>query len=161
MSMVYASRHPGTLAGLVLIGASAVAKGPGVVVYRGFARMLPVVGYDRMARFTNWVARRLGGDAAGELPGGESYAATAAAWEAVMTDCGPEQLREVDCPVFLVNGQFDQMRAHVRQFASECRSVRVVTVPRVTHLMPLTHPELVAEVLAEAVEQVQPETRAG
>jgi hypothetical protein len=36
-----------------------------------------------------------------------------------------------------------------------------VTVPRVTHLMPLTHPELVAEVLAEAVEQVQPETRAG
>lgn len=151
LAMLWAARHPQRLAALVLVGASAVPTGPGAAVYRGFSALIPRVGPERMARGVNAVMRRLGvsGETAAALPGGQAYAATAAAWELVMDECRPALLAEVACPVVLVNGQLDQMRLHVRRYARACRQVRVVTVPRATHLLPLTHPEQLAGVLRE------------
>ncbi|WP_194288451.1 alpha/beta fold hydrolase [Ornithinicoccus halotolerans] len=151
LAMLWAARHPQRLAALVLVGASAVPTGPGAALYRWFAALVPRVGPERMARGVNAVMRWLGarGEAAAALPGGEAYAATGAAWQLVMEECRPALLAGLDCPVVLVNGQLDQMRLHARHYARAGRQVRVVTVPRATHLLPLTHREQLAGVLRE------------
>lgn len=156
LSMMWAAQHPGALSSLVLLGATADPRGPLTGVYRGFARVLPAVGEDRMARGANAVMRALGarGEHAELLPDGRAYAALPAAWELIITEARPELLTSVGCPVVLVNGQFDQMRLHVRRFAAAARDARVVTIPRASHLMPATHPQQVARVLREAVSAV-------
>lgn len=156
LSMMWAAQHPGALASLVLLGATADPRGPLTGVYRGFARVLPAVGEDRMARGANAVMRALGarGEHAELLPDGRAYAALPAAWELIIAEARPELLSSVRCPVVLVNGQFDQMRLHVRRFAAAARDARVVTIPRASHLMPATHPQQVARVLREAVSAV-------
>jgi pimeloyl-ACP methyl ester carboxylesterase len=155
MSMVYAAEHPDRLAGLVLIGASAVPQGLGAAAYRGFASLLDRVGPERMARLSNRVLGRMAGREVLEtvLAGGASYDATADAWAAVMRDCHPEQLRSVCAPVLFVNGQFDQLGVHARRFAALCREPRIVVVPRASHLLPLTHPETVAVLLRDVAEE--------
>jgi pimeloyl-ACP methyl ester carboxylesterase len=158
MAMAYAAQHPLRLAGLVLIGASAVPRGPGAAAYRAFASLLPRVGPERVARLSDAVLGRMAGRAALEtvMSGGASYAATADAWAAVMADCHPRLLREVACPVLLVNGQFDQLGVHARRYAAQCRRARVVVVPRASHLLPITHPGVVAELLRDfAVESAR------
>lgn len=158
LATVYAARHPGRLDLLVLIGATADPSGPLTGVYRAFARLVGRSDPHRMARAVNRVARWLGarGELADTLPGGEAYAALPAAWQVVMDECGPDLLRRVDCPVVLVNGQLDQMRLHVRRFAAAAGQARVVTVPGATHLMPLTHPERLAQILREVVHRGDP-----
>lgn len=153
LSTLYAAEHPDRLDALVLVGASADPSSRLAGLYRGFAKVLPYVGAERMARFTNGVVRRLGvgGEVADRLPDGAAYAALPAAWEAVMEACGPDLLRDVRCPVVLVNGQWDQMRLHVRKYAAACAHPRVLTIPRATHFAPLTHPGQVAEVLRGVV----------
>ncbi|WP_237566001.1 alpha/beta fold hydrolase [Ornithinimicrobium cerasi] len=153
LAALYAQAHPDRLSALVLLGASADPSHRLAVVYRGFAALLPRVGAARMARFTNAVVRRLGvsGAAADSLPDGAAYAALPAAWAAVMGACGPHLLREVGCPVVLVNGQWDQMRLHVRRYAAACADPHIVTVPRATHFAPLTHPDEVAAALRTAL----------
>lgn len=151
LAMLYADRHPGTLAALVLIGSSAEPVGLLAGVYRRFADLLPLVGPQRMARASNAVMRRLGASEE-SLTGAESYAALPAAWQVVYEECRASLLEHVDCPVFLVNGQFDQMRVHTARFAAAGTDTRVVTVPRATHLLPVSHPDRVVEVLREALE---------
>lgn len=157
LGAMWAAQHPRGLGALVLIGATADPAGPLTGVYRGFARALPYVQPERMAAAMNVIFRRLGatGEHADLLPDGAGYAALPAAWQLVMDECGPDLLREVDCPVWMVNGQLDQMRIHVRRFAEAAADARVVTVPRATHLMPATHPEQVAAVLRAAVAQAR------
>lgn len=156
MASVYAARYaisaPLPIAELVLVGATADPRSRLAVVYRAFARVLPRVGAERTARAMNRVMGWLGArdEMAALLPGGEPYAALPDAWQAVMDECGPELLAPLDCPVLLVNGQLDQMRLHVDRYAAAARSARVVTVPRATHLLPLTHPEVLAALLREA-----------
>lgn len=152
MASVYAARRPGHLAGLVLVGASADPASSLAGVYRGFARLLPRVGPERMARAANRVMRWLGarGPMAAALPGGEAYAALPDAWQAVMDECGPQLLAQVGCPVLIVNGGLDQMRVHERRYAAAAREARIVTVPHATHLLPLTHPEQLSALLLQA-----------
>lgn len=153
LSLMWAAEHEADLGALVLMGATADPRGPLTGVYRGFARVLPWVGQDRMARAANFVMRALGarGEHAEALPDGRAYAALPAAWDLVMTEGRPALLGAVECPVVLVNGQYDQMRIHVRRFAAAARDPHVVTVPRASHLMPSTHPDAVAATLRQAM----------
>lgn len=156
LAMLYAARHPGSVDALVLIGATAEPVGVLAAVYRQFATALPVIGHDRMSRAANAVMRRLGADPR-TLTGPESYAALAPSWQTVRDECRGSLLEQVDCPVTLVNGQFDQMRIHVGRFARAAgHGTRVVTVPRATHLLPLTHPDLLAEALRGATGSLDP-----
>ncbi|USQ77489.1 alpha/beta fold hydrolase [Ornithinimicrobium cryptoxanthini] len=150
LAMLYAARHPADLDALVLIGSSAEPDGPLSGVYRRFAALLPRVGAERMARVSNAVMRRFGTPEE-MLPGPEGYAALPAAWQVVFDECRADLLTDVACPVFLVNGQFDQMRLHVRRFADAAHDPHVVTVPRATHFLPITHADQVADVLREAL----------
>lgn len=151
MAMAYAARQPSALAGLVMIGASAVPAGPGVALYRGFAGAVPRLGADRMARFANGIVARLGAspEVVQSLSGGDGYAQMGAMWDAVISECRPEMLAQVRCPVLLLNGQFDQLRVHARRYAAQTPHARVRTVARATHLLPMTHPRQVAEILRE------------
>lgn len=155
LAAAYAHRHPERPAALVLIGATADPSRHPVLVgtYTGFARLLPIVGADRMARVANLTLRGLGMQP-GALPDATGYAVTPQAWAAVIAEARPDQLAELDCPVFLVAGQFDQMRIDIHRYAQACRDARVRILPRASHLAPLTHPEAVAAVLREAVATV-------
>lgn len=154
VATLWAARHPGTLGALVLVGATADPAGPMTGVYRWFARLVPRIDADRLATRMNTVMRWIGakGEHADVLPDGAAYAALPAAWELVMESCGPDLLEDVDCPVVMVNGQFDQMRLHVTRFEQRAREAHVETIPRATHLLPATHPEALAAVLRRVVD---------
>ncbi|MDO5698496.1 MAG: alpha/beta hydrolase [Dermatophilus congolensis] len=152
LSAEYARRHPERLAGLGIIGAAADPSRHRHLthLYSGFAALLPVVGADRMARFANSVMGRAG-VASGVMPGPEGYAVTADAWSTVIATSGTHQLRELTCPVLVISGQWDQLRIDAARYAAASPGGWVVTVPRATHLFPLTHPEALATALAELV----------
>lgn len=153
MALLWAARADAAPDALVLLGASADPSSRWAGLYRGFARLLPVVGNERMARAVNAIMRALGarGAYAASLPDGSAYDALPAAWTAVMEECGPHLLDQVDAPVVLANGQFDQMRLHVRRYAERSRTAEVLTIPGATHLFPVTHPDRVAEALRAGV----------
>lgn len=157
MAMLYAARAARQPDALVVLGATSDPTSRLAFLYRWSARVPLVVGEERMARFMNMVMRVLGarGDYASSLPDGASYAALPAAWAAVMAECSPALLQGVQCPVVLANGQFDQMRVHVRRYAKRCREPHVVTIPGATHLAPVTHPRQVAEILRLGVRLAQ------
>lgn len=147
----YAQAHPGVLDGLVLIGATAdPTRHPRLTgLYSGFAALLPHVGADRMARIANGVMRGLG--ARGPLPDASGYAVTSDAWASIIGLAHAEQLTQVHCPVFLLAGQFDQMRVDLTAYAKACRQAYTQVIPRASHLAPLTHRTHVARALADAV----------
>ena len=157
MALLYAAGAATPPDALVLLGTTGDPTSRWALLYRGFARALPYVGPDRMARVLNAIMRLLGarGEYAGSLPDGSGYGALPAAWGSVMTECGPHLLEGVSCPVVLANGQYDQMRAHVRRYADRCAQGYVVTIPGATHLFPVTHPERVAEILRNGVRLAQ------
>ena len=70
-------------------------------------------------------------------------------------ECGPANLRDVQCPVVLVNGQFDQMRVHAKRFASHASHVSAHVVRRATHQLPKTHPEKLAVIIDDTIAEVR------
>lgn len=152
VATTYAQRHPDRIGALVLLGATAdPSRHPALRrTYTGFARALTAVGPDRMAVATNAMLRRLGA-APEDVPGTAGYAALPAAWAGTMASASAEQLRGLPCPVFLVGGQFDQLRIDARHYASMCADARIRVIPRASHLAPLTHRDEVAAVLREAL----------
>ncbi len=156
LAMAWAAGHPRRLAGLGLLGASAVPTGPGALLYRWLARVEHRLGADRMSRamdreFDALLPPAL---AAAIKETGYGFDGIPDAWAAVMATCRPTMLAEVTAPVLLVNGQLDQLRVDARRFAAAARSarwVRVVTVRRGLHVFPLTHPYDTAAALWELV----------
>ena len=151
VATAWAGRHPDALAGLVLVGAMADPRRHPVLTrtYTGFARLLPLVGAERMASAANAVLRvlGLGRDA---LPDATGYAVMPEAWRAVVSEAGCHHLHEVRCPVWLVAGQFDQLGIDLRRYARACRDPHVVVVRGATHLLPFTHQPQLAEVVRAA-----------
>jgi pimeloyl-ACP methyl ester carboxylesterase len=133
------------LAALVLVGTTADPGSRLAAIYKGFARLLPVVGYERMTRIANRAYRALG--VKDDLPGPEAYAALDDAWRLVFERCGPENLRGVTCPVVFVNGQFDQMRIHLKQFTTIVPGATAHTIKGASHVLPATHPAELAAIL--------------
>ncbi|HIT75577.1 MAG TPA: alpha/beta hydrolase [Candidatus Avipropionibacterium avicola] len=152
----WAWRHPDQVDALVLLGATADPRSRWAGAYRWFARLVPRVRPERLATFSNRLMWLVGarGDKAAALPDASGYAVLPQAWDLVMTHCSPDLLRVLDCPVVLANGQWDQMRADVAAHAAAAKRSRVVTVPRATHLMPITHPRQVAAIIAETVDEL-------
>ena len=160
LAMAWASEHPQRLAGLALLGSSAVPAGPGAALYRAIARVEARLGVDRMSRALDRQFDTLlpGELAAGIKEAGYGFDGIPAAWAGVMGLCRPSMLAEVTAPVLLVNGQLDQLRVDARRFARAARSARwvhVVTVRRGLHVFPLTHPNETAAALWELLTAVR------
>jgi pimeloyl-ACP methyl ester carboxylesterase len=156
LAMAWAARHPVRLAGLGLLGASAVPVGPGAALYRGVAAVEGRLGAARMSwaldrQFDLLLPPRL---AAVVKEAGYGFDGIPAAWAGVMAWCRPELLAAVTAPVLLVGGQYDQLRVDAWRFARAARSarwVRRVVVPGAYHVFPLTHPRQTAAALWELV----------
>ena len=156
LALAWAADHPRRLAGLGLLGASAVPAGPGAALYRAIARVENRLGVDRMSRaldrqFDVMLPAEL---AAVIKEAGYGFDGIPAAWAGVMGRCRPDMLREVTAPVLLVNGQLDQLRVDARRFARAARAarwVRVVSIRGGLHVFPLTHPNETAAALWELV----------
>ncbi len=156
LALAWAARHPTRLAGLALLGASAVPAGPGAALYRLIAQVEGRLGVDRLSRALDrqWDTLLPAEFAAVLKEAGYGFDGIPAAWDGVMGRCRPEMLADVTAPVLLVNGQLDQLRVDARVFAraaTSARWVRVVTIPRGLHVVPLTHPHEVAAALWELV----------
>jgi len=148
-AMAYAAWRPGTLDGLVLAGASATPTGPGAAVYRGVAALTDRLGPARMTRVNDRVLHRLYPAERVDpvIAGGYFFAPTAAAWREVMTHCRPSMLEHVQCPVLLLNGQFDQLRVGARAYLRACPTAREAIIRRAGHLTNLDQPEAFAAAL--------------
>lgn len=158
--MAWAQGNPRRPAGLGLLGASGVPTGAGALVYRGLAKVQRLLGADRMSRAMDreFDALLHPALAAAVKEAGYGFDGIPAAWAAVMSRCRPEMLEDVAAPVLLVNGQLDQLRFGARRYAAAARSarwVRVVTVPRGLHVVPLTHPHEVAAALWELIREAR------
>jgi pimeloyl-ACP methyl ester carboxylesterase len=157
-AMAYAARRARALSGLVLAGCSATPVGPGAAVYRWVARATDRLGPDRMTRVNDRVLRRLYPAERIDpvIAGGYFFSPTAAAWSAVMAECRPSMLWGVECPVLLLNGQYDQLRIGVRDVLRACRHAQVEVVRGAGHLANLDRPEAFAEALLRFADSVQP-----
>ena len=141
------------LSALVLVGTTADPSSTVALGYKGFLWLMSALGVPRMTTISNAFYRMIG--TRGELPGQESYQALADGWRVVFDECGPANLRAVRCPVVVVNGQFDQMRVHAKQFASHTSHVSAHVVRRATHQLPKTHPEKLAAIIDDTVAEVR------
>jgi pimeloyl-ACP methyl ester carboxylesterase len=157
VAMAYAARRADALSGLVLADASATPTGPGAAIYRGVAALTDRLGAERMTRLNDRVLRRLYPPERIEpvIAGGYYFTATPAAWREVMTHCRPSMLREVRCPVLLLNGRFDQFRLGTRAFLHACPQARVEIIPGAGHLANLDQPEAFAEALLRFADSVK------
>jgi pimeloyl-ACP methyl ester carboxylesterase len=150
VAMTYAAEHSDRLAGLVLIGSTAVPRGAGAAAYRLLGWLTERAGQQRVTRFNDWLLSR--------MAPAEVFAAIAAdgywfegvrdAWAAVLSGGRPELLRRVGCPVLIVRGQFDQIGIHAHRYAAHAADARVVTVRGASHLLPLTRPWQTSAIIA-------------
>lgn len=146
VAMSVAERLANRLAGLALMGSATEPAGPGSPLYRWLARAMQRAGPERMRRvhehtLGRWADAHLWSAVRAR---GEHFGAVNDAWNEVMRHCGSRQLRRVTCPVLVLGGRWDQLHLQARRFAAAAPRGQAVTVPRRTHLWPLTHPQEVA-----------------
>ncbi len=156
VAMTYASQHSERLAGLVLIGSTAVPKGPGAAVYRALGWATEAAGPERMTRLNDRILSRISPpEVAGPIRSeGYYFADIPAMWAEVMAGGRPELLDTVTCPVLIVHGTLDQVAINSRQYAAHAPDGRVRTIRRGSHLMPLTHPWKTSAIIAEFAREV-------
>ena len=155
-AMTYAAAHSPALSGLVLAGASATPTGPGAAVYRRVAWLTDRLGPARMTRVNDRVLRRLypADRIEAVIAGGYFFTPTAAAWSEVMARCRPSMLSRVECPVLLLNGQFDQFRWGSKAFVQATPHARVQIIPHASHLSNLDQPQAFADALLRFAREV-------
>lgn len=147
-----AAKRPSAYAAVVTIGAEADPTRHPVLLhlYSDFSRVMELVGPARMAGVANRIMGTLGADAT-RLPDDTGYAVLPDAWADIAEHAGIHEIAEIDCPVWIVAGAFDQLGIDSRAYAAAARDGHRRLIPRATHLAPITHPEQVAAVLREAV----------
>lgn len=143
LAALWAHHHPGRLAGLVLMGASGNPRGRLAGLYKAFAGFTRRADHQWLARRRQQVATRLGVRAE-QLQGHVSYDVLPVAWQSVFDDCPPWIVTTLDVPVLYLNGQFDQMRMHEKQYVARTTDARLRIVKGATHFAPLTHEREVA-----------------
>ncbi|MDV3222822.1 alpha/beta hydrolase, partial [Intrasporangium sp.] len=131
--------------------------GPGAAVYRGVAAVTDALGPERMTRVNDRVLRRFYPTELIEpvIAGGYWFAPTSAAWREVMAHCRPSMLSGVQCPILLLNGQYDQFRLGTKVFLKACPRARAELIPRASHLSNLDQPRAFAEALLRFARSVE------
>lgn len=148
LAALWTHRHPGRLAGLVLMGASGNPRSRLADLYKSFARLTERADHGKLGRSRARVARWVGVRPE-QLDGQASYDILPTTWRSVFDECPPSIMTTIDVPVLYLNGQFDQMRFHEKQYVARTPHARLHTIKGATHFAPLTHePEVAAELSA-------------
>lgn len=64
-------------------------------------------------------------------------------------------LRRIDVPTWFINGQYDQLRANERLFASQVPGAELIIVPRTSHLVTAMRPGVFNALLDLAVATIE------
>jgi len=180
-SLGWAARHAASdadacLAGVVAAGCTSDPKGKPVALYRDVARLV-VAGGGLLGAGARWAARTsvaawdtlagggrtlAGGAASSYTLAGPGDAGPTAShrpgWE-VVTDALSQlagrswlaHVRDVDVPVWLVNGQRDHMRLEEQRYLAAAADAALVVVPRAGHDVNSEAPEAFNRVLGHAL----------
>lgn len=143
----YASLHPGEIAGLVLCGATGNPQSRLNVLYKLVAWFAEHLDPRTLFRFRVRLARRVAAEGGLIIaPGSSAGASLSQVWASVLRDCAMDQIKDVSCPVLIVNGQFDQMRIHQAAY-QRLSGAELVEIPRGGHQTPFTRsPEVAAAI---------------
>jgi len=129
--------------GFIAASCSAIPRGLSLAAYRAMAG-----GFNRLPgrgqRVTDWVLDRT-------LPvqtradfgaGGYAYDAQDVALRSLSVLDLLAALRRIDVPTWFINGQFDQLRANEKLFASLVPGAELIVVPRTSHLVTAMRPRV-------------------
>ncbi len=174
-SLAWAARRPANLAGVVAAACTSDPKGKPVALYRDVARLV-VAGGGLLGSAARWAARTsvaawgtiasggrtLPGGAATSYelvgPGDAGRAAHRPGW-GVVTDALTQlagrswlaHVRDVDVPVWLVNGARDHLRLDEQRYLAAAADAALVVVPRAGHDVNSEAPEAFNRVLDRAL----------
>jgi pimeloyl-ACP methyl ester carboxylesterase len=173
-SLAWAARRPANLAGVVAAACTSDPKGKPVALYRDVARLM-VAGGGAVGRGARWAARRSATAWAALARAGRSYpggaersrdgsaglAATVPhrpGWD-IVTDALTQlagrswltHVRDVDVPVWLVNGARDHMRLDEQRYLAAAADAALVVVPRAGHDVNSEAPDVFNRVLGRAL----------
>lgn len=141
-----AATSPIPLAGLIAAGCTAT---PRALLARSYGRLLNGLGLLPDAAFARLIGTE--GRRTFDAGGRATQATVSAAMAAVGGLDLLGDLRGLEVPVTFMNGRFDQFRVGERVFARAPRTARTVVIPAGSHLVNLTHPQLVTEAIFEAL----------
>ncbi|QJW37448.1 alpha/beta fold hydrolase [Cellulosimicrobium protaetiae] len=175
-SLAWAARRPANLAGVVAAACTSDPKGKPVALYRDVARLV-VAGGGAVGRGARWAARTSAAAWGTIARGGRSLPAGAASsyalagpgdatgttpaapgWH-VVTDALTQlagrswlaHVRDVDVPVWLVNGARDHLRLDEQRYLAAAPDAALVVVPRAGHDVNSEAPEAFNRVLGRAL----------
>ncbi|MCC2318949.1 alpha/beta fold hydrolase [Cellulomonas chengniuliangii] len=155
--IAHAARHPEQVAGLVAAGCCTRPLRLLVEPWRWAVRgvgLLP----DRGASLNEKVAALVLPEAGAVDVGAGGFALHV--MDDVLREVGAlrptADLRDVECPVWFVNGRYDHFRGEERRFLAAARDGRLVVVPGATHLVSLVRPERFVRVVLEALDELEP-----
>ena len=156
VAMTYAAAYPSRLTGLVTIGAAGVPQGLGAAAYTLLGNVTEKAGRERITAINDRMLRRMAAPEVFEAIAADGYwfEGVQPSWAAVMAGGRPELLSGVECPVLIVRGQFDQLGINARRYAAAAPNARIVTVPRASHLLPLTRPWQTSAIIANFAREV-------
>ena len=156
VAMTYAAAYPRRLNGLVTIGAASIPQGAGAAAYTLLGKVTEMAGRKRITAINDRMLRRMAAPEVFEaiVADGYWFDGVRPSWAAVMAGGRPELLRSVQCPVLIVRGQFDQLGIDASRYAAAAPHARVLTVPRASHLLPLTRPWQTSAIIADFAREV-------
>lgn len=161
LGIAYTARHPARVAGLVACGCSTSPDQPLTDAWRYAARLIARLPDRGAGMNQSLVDRVLPAEGAAALAEGGFALDVMVDLLSSMRAVRPlEDLPQITCPVWIVNGQWDHFRAQERLFAGACPTATLVSVRGATHLVNLARPVAFNRVLLTALEEVDRAERA-
>ncbi|GAA1952013.1 alpha/beta hydrolase [Microbacterium deminutum] len=134
---------PPPVAGLIAASCTAIPRGVGLAAYRLLARGLDSLP-DRGMWLTNRMLDRILPEETRADFGAGGYALDAQdiALRSLSVLDLLAALHRIDVPLWLVNGQFDQLRVNERLFMQVAQHAELIVVPRTTHHVTVMRPQV-------------------
>lgn len=145
-----ADRPP--VAGFIAASCTAIPRGVGLAAYRLLAR-----GFDALPDRGMWLTDRmldriLPDETRADFgAGGYALDSQDIALRSLSVLDLLTALRRIDVPLWLVNGQYDQLRVNERLFVRVARHAELIVVPRTTHHVTVMRPRVFNAILDLAI----------
>ncbi len=143
LAMDLAAHSPELCRALVLVGCSAVARGPKTWPYRAVARLLPLFSEGALTRWHDRLLRRLYAAELVEpqIAAGYGFGAVPPSWRTVLGRDPAPALHAFPGPVLFINGARDRMfRSDEQYFVRSCVQGQLKVLAGAGHLCNLDRP---------------------